>query len=63
MAEQAGRGQVPPILLEEIAASIAVAGDHCAGYEELGRLRDEQALLESTGRWRATCTETSCSQH
>ena len=48
MAEQAGAWSgVPPILLEEIAASIAVAVDHCAGYEELGRLRDEQvALLE-----------------
>src|SRR5439155_1729812 len=48
MAEQADAWSgVPPILLEEIAASIAVAVDHCAAYEELGRLRDEQvALLE-----------------
>src|SRR2546427_799635 len=48
MAERAEAWSgVPPILLEEIAASIAVAVDHCAAYEELGRLRDEQeALLE-----------------
>src|SRR2546426_9576015 len=41
---------VPPILLKEIAASIAVAVDHCAGYEELGRLRDEQAALLEINR-------------
>src|SRR2546428_3260949 len=40
----------PPILLEEIAASIAVAVDHCAAYEELGRLRDEQAALLEINR-------------
>ena len=51
MAEQAGAWSgVPPILLEEIAASIAVAVDHCAGYEELGRLRDEQAALLEINR-------------
>jgi formate hydrogenlyase transcriptional activator len=51
MAEQAGAWSgVPPILLEEIAASIAVAVDHCAGYEELGRLRDEQAALLEVNR-------------
>ena len=41
---------VSPILLEEIAASIAVAVDHCAAYEELGRLRDEQAALLEINR-------------
>ncbi len=51
MAEQAEAWSgVPPILLEEIAASIAVAVDHCAGYEELGRLRDEQAALLEINR-------------
>src|SRR5438132_12085610 len=51
MAEQAEAWSgVPPILLEEIAASIAVAVDHCAGYEELGRLRDEQAALLEVNR-------------
>src|SRR5438876_11523398 len=46
MAEQADAWSgVPPILLEEIAASIAVAVDHCAASEERGRLRDEQAAL------------------
>src|SRR5439155_146965 len=35
---------------EEIAASIAVAVDHCAAYEELGRLRDEQAALLEINR-------------
>ena len=51
MAEQADAWSgVPPILLEEIAASIAVAVDHCAAYEELGRLRDEQAALLEINR-------------
>src|SRR5437762_9238220 len=51
MAEQAEAWSgVPPILLEEIAASIAVAVDHCAAYEELGRLRDEQAALREIHR-------------
>src|SRR2546428_6332794 len=51
MAEQADAWSgVPPILLEEIAASIAVAVDHCAAYEELGRLRDEQAALLEVNR-------------
>jgi formate hydrogenlyase transcriptional activator len=51
MAEQAEAWSgVSPILLEEIAASIAVAVDHCAGYEELGRLRDEQAALLEINR-------------
>jgi formate hydrogenlyase transcriptional activator len=48
MAERAGAwAPVSPALLDEIAASVAVAVDHCVAYEELGRLRDEQtALLE-----------------
>ena len=48
MAEQADAWSgVPPVLLEEIAASIAVALEHCVAYEEVSRLRDEQtALLE-----------------
>src|SRR2546427_4002203 len=51
MAEQTDAWSgVPPILLEEIAASIAVAVDHCAAYEELGRLRDEQAALLEINR-------------
>ena len=51
MADQADAWSgVPPILLEEIAASIAVAVDHCAAYEELGRLRDEQAALLEINR-------------
>src|SRR5437899_4534932 len=51
MAEQADAWSgVPPSLLEEIAASIAVAVDHCAAYEELGRLRDEQAALLEINR-------------
>src|SRR5207249_2385394 len=32
------------------AGSIAVAVDHCAAYEELGRLRDEQAALLEINR-------------
>ena len=51
MAEQAGAlSAVPPVLLDEIAASIAVAVDHCSAYEELGRLRDEQAALLEVNR-------------
>src|SRR3989475_3014010 len=51
MADQADAWSgVPPSLLEEIAASIAVAVDHCAAYEELGRLRDEQAALLEINR-------------
>lgn len=51
MAEQADAlSAVPPVLLEEIAASIAVAVDHCVAYEELGRLRDEQAALLKVNR-------------
>jgi formate hydrogenlyase transcriptional activator len=51
MAEQADPWvEVPQALLEEIAASIAVAVDHCAAYEELARLRDEQAALLEINR-------------
>jgi formate hydrogenlyase transcriptional activator len=51
MADQADAWSgVPPILLEEIAASIAVAVDHCGAYEELGRRRDEQAALLEINR-------------
>jgi len=51
MAEQADAWSgVPPVLLEQIAASIAVAVEHCAAYEELGRLRDEQAALLEINR-------------
>jgi len=51
MAEQAGAWSgVPPILLEEIAASIAVAVDHCVAYEALGRLQNEQAVLLEINR-------------
>src|SRR5262245_61714738 len=50
-AEQADPwAEVPPALLEEIAASIAVAVDHSAAYEELARLRDEQAALLEINR-------------
>src|SRR3989449_9866880 len=50
-AEQPDAGSgVPPVLLEQIAASIAVAVEHCAAYEELGRLRDEQAALLEINR-------------
>jgi formate hydrogenlyase transcriptional activator len=41
---------VPPGLLEEIAATVAVAVDHCVAYEQLGRLRDEQAALLEVNR-------------
>src|SRR5438445_12702341 len=51
MSEQADAWSgVSSVLLEEIAASIAVAVDHCAAYEELGRLRDEQAALLEINR-------------
>jgi formate hydrogenlyase transcriptional activator len=51
MAEQADAWSgVPPVLLEQIAASIAVAVEHCVAYEELGRLRDEQAALLEINR-------------
>src|SRR5438876_5050172 len=51
MAEEADAWSgVPPVLLEQIAASIAVAVEHCAAYEELGRLRDEQAALLEINR-------------
>src|SRR3989449_788777 len=51
MAEHADAWSgVPPVLLEQIAASIAVAVEHCAAYEELGRLRDEQAALLEINR-------------
>jgi formate hydrogenlyase transcriptional activator len=51
MAERADAwASVSPALLEEIAASVAVAVDHCVAYEELGRLRDEQAALLEVNR-------------
>jgi formate hydrogenlyase transcriptional activator len=51
MAEHADAWSgVPPVLLEQIAASIAVAVEHCVAYEELGRLRDEQAALLEINR-------------
>jgi formate hydrogenlyase transcriptional activator len=51
MAEPADAwATVPPALLEEIAASVAVAVDHCVTYEELGRFRDEQAALLEVNR-------------
>src|SRR5882724_5912675 len=51
MAEEADAWSgVPPALLGQIAASIAVAVDHCAAYEELGRLQDEQAALLEINR-------------
>jgi formate hydrogenlyase transcriptional activator len=40
----------PPGLLDEIAASIAVAVEHCVAYEALDRLRDEQAALLQINR-------------
>src|SRR5438309_5228138 len=40
----------PPGLLDEIAASIAVAVEHCVAYEALDRLRDEQAALLEINR-------------
>jgi len=48
MSEQADAWSgVSSVLLEEIAASMAAALEHCMAYEEVGRLRDEQtALLE-----------------
>ena len=51
MAEKADAWSgVSPVLLEEITASIAVAFDHCVAYEELRRLRDEQATLLGINR-------------
>jgi formate hydrogenlyase transcriptional activator len=51
MAERADAwAEVPPSLLEEIAVSVALAVDHCVAYEELGRLRDEQAALLEVNR-------------
>src|SRR3989442_3676141 len=41
---------LPPVLVEQIAASTAEAVEHCAAYEELGRLRDEQAALLEINR-------------
>jgi len=41
---------VPPTLLEQIAAAVAVAVDHCVAYEELGRIRDELAALLEVNR-------------
>jgi formate hydrogenlyase transcriptional activator len=44
MAESAGAwDSVPPTLLEEIAAAVAVAVDHCLAYEEVQSLRDRLA--------------------
>src|SRR2546428_11546265 len=42
--------QVSSVLLEEIAASMAAALEHCAAYEEVSRLRDEQAALLEVNR-------------
>src|SRR5438105_6143053 len=51
MAEQADAWSgVSPALLGQIAASIAVAVEHCVAYEELGRLQDEQAALLEINR-------------
>jgi formate hydrogenlyase transcriptional activator len=41
---------VSSVLLEEIAASMAAALEHCAAYEEVSRLRDEQAALLEVNR-------------
>jgi formate hydrogenlyase transcriptional activator len=41
---------VPPTLLEQIAAAMAVAVDHCMAYEALGRFRDELAALLEVNR-------------
>src|SRR5437870_4767374 len=48
MSEQADAWSgVSSVLLEEIAASMAAALEHCVAYEDVSRLRDEQtALLE-----------------
>jgi formate hydrogenlyase transcriptional activator len=46
MAERANAwASLSPILLEEIAASVAMAVVHCMTYEDLGRFRDELAAL------------------
>jgi len=51
VAEQADAwAGVPPVLLDEIAASIAVAVDHCIAYESLARARDEEAALLEINR-------------
>jgi formate hydrogenlyase transcriptional activator len=51
MAKPAGAwGSVPPALLEQIAAAVAVAVDHCVAYEELGKFRDELAALLEVNR-------------
>src|SRR6266850_1564673 len=41
---------VSSVLLEEIAASMAAALEHCVAYEEVSRLRDEQAALLEINR-------------
>ncbi len=51
MSEQADAWSgVSSALLEEIAASMAAALEHCVAYEEVGRLRDEQAALLEINR-------------
>jgi formate hydrogenlyase transcriptional activator len=51
LAEQANAWSGnPPVLLDEIAASVAVAVEHCLAYEALARLRDEQAALLEINR-------------
>ncbi len=51
MAERAGAwATVPERLLEEIAASVAVALDSSVTYEEVADLRDEQAALLDINR-------------
>src|SRR2546422_6533997 len=51
MSEQADAWSgVSSVLLEEIAASMAAALEHCVAYEEVSRLRDEQAALLEINR-------------
>ncbi len=51
MSEQAEAWSgVSSVLLEEIAASMAVALEHCVAYVEVGRLRDAQAALLEINR-------------
>src|SRR6266852_648419 len=51
MSEQAEAWSgVSSVLLEEIAASMATALEHCVAYEEVSRLRDEQAALLEINR-------------
>jgi formate hydrogenlyase transcriptional activator len=51
LAEAAGAwSAVPPALLDQVAAAVAVAVDHCVAYEELGRFRDELAALVEVNR-------------